>query len=89
MNGDCPRLFEDDRGRFFVFAITSQIEPFDFRIGKNVMVGVVHVRKIDRRADEDREKVRRKGDVLLRHPSRCFETVVLLGAKIALQIDYC
>src|SRR5437867_3173271 len=24
MNGDCTRLVEDDRGRFFIFAITSQ-----------------------------------------------------------------
>ena len=87
MNGDCARFIENDRGRFFVFAITAQIEPFNFRIGKDVMVGVVHIRKLDRRADQDRQEVRRERDVLLRHLGRRFG-VLLLGVKIALQINY-
>ena len=88
MNGDRPRLVEDDRGRFFVFAITAQIEPFCLRIGKNVVVGVVHIRELDRAADQDRQEIRRERDVLLRHLGRRFGTVGLLGTKIALQVDY-
>src|SRR5450432_881230 len=88
VNGDFPRLVENDRGRFFVFAITAQIEPFCLRIGKNVVVSVVHIRELDRAADQDRQEIWRERDVLLRHLGRCFGAVGLLGTKIALQVDY-
>ena len=52
------------------------------------MIGVVHVRKLDCRADQDREKVGREGDILLRHPGRGFRILVFRKPKIALQVNY-
>ena len=88
MNGDRSGLIENDRGRLFVFTKTAQIKSLGFRVGKDVVVGVVHVREIDRCANEHREEVGRERDVLLRHLSGCLWSVVRVGAKIALQINY-
>lgn len=87
MNGDHAGLIENNRGRFFVFAIAAQIEAFCFRIGKNVMVRLVHVRKIDGRADQNRQEVGRERDVLLRHQGGGFGIIIELRTKIALQIN--
>ena len=51
------------------------------------MIGVVHVREIDRRADQDRQKVGRERDVFLRYLGQGLGAVCRLGTKIALQIN--
>ena len=70
MDDDHTGLVEDDRSRLFVFAESAQIKSLGFRVGKDVVIGVVHVREVDRCADEHRKEVGRERDVLLRHFER-------------------
>ncbi len=83
MDGDRSRFIENDGGGLFVFPKTAEVESFGFRIGKDVVVGVVHIRKIDRCSDENRQEIGRECDIFLRYLGRRFGGVVRLRSKIA------
>src|SRR5205085_5848226 len=88
MNGDRSRFIENDCGRLFVLAIPTEVETLRFRIGKDVVISVVHVRELHRCPDQDRQQVRRERDVLLRYLSRRLGGTGLGGTKITFQINY-
>src|SRR6202022_23578 len=67
MNRDYARLVEDDCARFFLLAKAAQVETLRFRIGKNIVISVVHVGKLDGGTDAYGNKIGREGDILLRH----------------------
>src|SRR4030095_11948960 len=53
MHGHGSGFIEHDRARFFVFSITAEVEPFRFRIREDVVIHVIQVGELDRRAPQN------------------------------------
>jgi len=87
VNRDGAWFAENDAGWFFLFSIPAEVETFRFRIGKYIVISVVHVGKLDRRTDQNRKQVRREGDIFLRHESAGFSGSVKLSTEITFEIN--
>src|SRR6476620_8593417 len=81
---DHSRLIEQNRSWLLVFPVASEVEPLRFRVGENVVISVVEIRKLYSRAYLNSQETGSEADILLRHSD---QFRIDLGREDALQIN--
>ena len=84
MHRDDAGFVEHDRAGFFLFPVTTEIESSRFRIGKNVVVSLVQIWKLDRAAGMDGNQIGREQHVFLRH----LRDVIRLGFRVRREVAF-
>ena len=61
------RLIEENHSRVFIFAVATEVEAFRLRVRKDVVIGIIEIRKLDRGPDLNGQNSWTKIEIFLRH----------------------